>query len=62
VTEKEILLKEASEKISKLSFDECIKLYNNVDPGNPMIDILFDRMDELDSKIFENFLDTYKRK
>lgn len=56
MTKKELIMNQASEKISKLNFDECIKLYNSIEPGNPMIDIIFDRMDELDSKRFDNFL------
>lgn len=58
MTKKELIMNQASEKISKLNFDECLKLYKSIEPGNPMIDIIFDRMDELDSKRFDNFLNT----
>jgi hypothetical protein len=51
------LLSEAKKKIDLLSFDECVTLFNSVEKGSPMIDLIFDRMELLDSNRFVQFLD-----
>lgn len=50
------MLERAKELINKLSFDECIELFNKLDKGNPMIDLVFDRMEEIDPIRFEEWL------
>lgn len=50
------MLERARELISKLNFDECIELFNKLDKGNPMIDLVFDRMEEIDPIRFEEWL------
>ena len=42
--------------LSKLDFDGCLVLFDQLPAGNPMIDYVFDRMEELDPKRFEEFL------
>lgn len=37
----EELMETAREKIQYLNFDECIELYEKLDRGNPMIDVIF---------------------
>ena len=49
-------MEKAKKMISLLSFEECIKLYNSLNSGNKIIDLLFDRMEEIDYERFENFL------
>ena len=51
------LLSEAKKKIDLLSFDECFTLFNSVEKGSPMIDLIFDRMELLDFDRFVQFLD-----
>ena len=46
----------AKELLSKLSFEECISLYEQLDAGNPMIDLVFERMEEIDPERFEEWL------
>ncbi len=50
------MLEKAKALISKLNFDECIELFNKLDRGNPMIDLVFDRMEEIDPTRFEEWL------
>jgi len=42
--------------LSKLTFEDCISLYEKLEAGNPMIDLIFDRMEELDGERFDNWL------
>ena len=42
--------------LSKLDFDGCLELFDQLPAGNPMIDYVFVRMEELDPKRFEEFL------
>lgn len=52
----EQLLGIAKMKIANLSFEECEEIYDKIEKGNPMIDLLFDRMEEIDEKRFEKWL------
>ena len=49
-------MERAKALVEKLSFDDCIKAYNELPSGSPIIDLLFDRMESLDKKRFEEFL------
>ena len=49
-------MERAKALIAKLSFDDCIRLYDQLDRGHPMIDLVFDRMEELDAERFEAWL------
>lgn len=51
------LIKKANELLDKLDFRGCLELYNKLPSGNPMIDLVFDRMEALDPESFEKFLD-----
>ena len=42
--------------LEKLDFDGCLELFEKLPKGNPMIDYVFDRMEELDPKRFDEFL------
>ena len=46
----------AKELLKKLNFEECIVLYDKLEAGNPMIDLVFERMEEIDSARFEEWL------
>lgn len=46
----------AIELLKKLNFEECIELYDKLNAGNPMIDLVFARMEEIDSERFDNWL------
>ena len=52
----ETLMKKAKDMIEKLDFDGCVKLFNQLPKGNPMIDLVFDRMGSLDPERFEEGL------
>lgn len=49
-------MERAKALVEKLSFNECIKVYNELPSGSPIMDLLFDRMEALDAKRFEKFL------
>lgn len=49
-------MEKAKKLISILDFEGCIKLYNELPSGHKMIDMVFDRMEELDEKRFDEFL------
>lgn len=42
--------------LKKLNFDECITLYNRLEAGSPMMDLLFERMEEIDAIRFNEWL------
>ena len=44
------------EQISKLTFEECINVYELLELQHPIVDFLFDRMNELDSVRFDEWL------
>lgn len=46
----------ARELLKKLNFDECIELYEKLPAGNHMIDLVFERMEELDPIRFDEWL------
>lgn len=48
--------KEVQHLISELSFDECIKVYELLELQHPIVDFLFERMNELDSVRFDEWL------
>lgn len=50
-------MQKAKSMIATLSFEECITLYEKLPKGNPMIDLVFDRMEELDVDRFDAWLD-----
>ena len=49
-------MERAKALVQKLSFDECIEVFNQLPSGSPIMDLLFDRMESLDMKRFEEFL------
>lgn len=49
-------MERAKAMVQKLSFDECIEAFNQLPSGSPIMDLLFDRMESLDMKRFEEFL------
>lgn len=51
----EALMKKAKDMIEKLDFDGCVKLFNQLPSGHPMIDLVFDRMEAIDPERFEEF-------
>lgn len=52
----EALMKKAKDMIEKLDFDSCVKLFNQLPSGHPMIDLVFDRMEAIDPERFEEWL------
>ena len=53
---KEEILKRARELVKHLNFDACIEAYNRLPRGNAIIDVVFDRMEELDPERFDKWL------
>ena len=53
-----IKIDQVKEKINMLSFNECVELFNELPKGNDMIDLVFDRMEQLDFDRFDKFLDS----
>lgn len=49
-------MERAKALVQKLSFDDCLKVYNELPSGSPVMDLIFDRMEKLDAKRFEEFL------
>lgn len=49
-------MERAKALVQKLSFDDCLKLYEELPSGSPIMDMIFDRMEKLDAKRFEKFL------
>lgn len=49
-------MERAKALVEKLSFDDCLKVYNELPSGSPVMDLIFDRMEKLDAKRFEEFL------
>jgi hypothetical protein len=43
--------------LNKLDFNGCVDLFNRLEKGHPMIDMVFDRMEEIDCDRFEVWLD-----
>lgn len=52
----EVLIEAARAKMRYLNFDECIELYERLERGNPVIDVIFERMEELDPERFKRWL------
>ena len=52
----EELMKKAESMISKLDFEGCEKLFEQLPSGHPMIDLVFDRMESIDSERFEKWI------
>ena len=52
----EQIMNEAKSIVSKLDWDGCVEAYNILPKGNPIIDLVFDRMEEIDPKRFEEWL------
>lgn len=50
------MMEKAKKLIKNLSFDECIEVYNRLEAGHPMIDLLFGRMEEIDPERFDDWL------
>lgn len=42
---------------SVLNFDECLTVYEQLPAGHPFIDLLFERMEQVDAVKFDKFLD-----
>lgn len=51
------LMEKARNKAQLLDWNSCITLYNQLESGHPMIDVIFDRMEEIDADRFDKFLD-----
>lgn len=49
-------INKAKELVKNLSFEECITVYEKLPKGSPIIDVVFDRMEEIDAERFENWL------
>nr|DAE92119.1 MAG TPA: hypothetical protein [Myoviridae sp. ct5xZ3] len=49
-------MERAKALVEKLSFDECVRVFDELPSGSPIMDLLFDRMEKLDTKRFEEFL------
>ena len=49
-------MEKAEAMVENLSFDDCLKVYNELPSGSPVMDLIFDRMEKLDTKRFEEFL------
>ena len=49
-------MEKAKALVEKQSFDDCLKVYNELPSGSPVMDLIFDRMEKLDAKRFEEFL------
>lgn len=50
------LMEKAKRIIEKLDFDGCEELFHKLPSGNPMIDLVFDRMESIDPVRFEAWL------
>lgn len=50
------MIERARQLLKKLNFEECIVLYERLDAGNPMIDLVFERMEEIDAVRFDEWL------
>lgn len=50
------LMEKAQELVNMLDWNGCIDLYNKLPKGDRMIDLVFDRMEEIDAERFENWL------
>lgn len=57
MTNTDKLVKRARELLKALNFDECMGLYNRLDAGSPMMDLLFERMEDIDPVRFERWMD-----
>lgn len=49
-------MERAKELVERLTFDDCIRVYDKLPSGSPVMDLIFDRMEKLDAKRFEEFL------
>lgn len=56
-TEKEIFIEKSNKLVEILNFEECLEVFEKIPTGSPLAEILFDRMECLDSERFDNFLD-----
>ena len=57
MTNTDKLVKRARKLLKALNFDECLELYDKLDAGSPMMDLLFERMEDLDPVRFERWMD-----
>lgn len=53
---KEQIMAKAKTLVSKLDWNGCIEAYSKLPKGNPIIDLVFDRMEEIDAKRFDEWL------
>lgn len=53
----EELMKKAESMINKLNFEGCEKLFEQLPSGHPMIDLVFDRMENIDPERFEKWIE-----
>ena len=53
---KEQIMAKAKTLVSKLDWNGCIEAYNKLPKGNSIIDLVFDRMEEIDAKRFDEWL------
>lgn len=55
MTNEQIMAK-AKSLIKNLDWDGCVEAYNKLPKGNPIIDLVFDRMEEIDIDRFDAWL------
>ena len=55
MTNEQIMAK-AKSLIKNLDWDSCVAVYNKLPKGNPIIDLVFDRMEEIDVERFDAWL------
>ena len=52
----EQIMDKAKSLIKNLDWDGCVEAYNKLPKGNPIIDLVFDRMEEIDIERFDAWL------
>ena len=52
----EQIMDKAKSLIKNLDWDGCVAVYNKLPKGNPIIDLVFDRMEEIDVERFDAWL------
>ena len=55
MTNEQIMAK-AKSIIKNLDWNGCVEVYNKLPKGNPIIDLVFDRMEEIDVERFDAWL------
>lgn len=50
------LMEEVRPLVAELTWDGCLKLYDELDSRNPIFGLLFDRMEQIDGERFRKWL------